>query len=315
MNSLISNKRVLLKEDHTYNNALNICYCFDDNYALGAGVSLTSLAENNKAHTVIAHLFVLSLSPENEQKIVDLANTYTNLSIIIYRVNNQFDISSENKEVFPLSAALRVLVPSVLYGEVSKVLYLDCDTLVCNDLFPAFSHETDKLLLATSDIAEREHLDRLGLEKQYFNSGVMLINVTLWHEYNVTEKLINLLNTQFYQFPDQDALNIILNDQVELASTDFNHQVLLGYSGDATENPERSIVIHYLGADKPWFSFFITDTYKHYFELSPWRNQSLKKAKSIGRIKKLSKKMRKINKLKSFKLHLYYRFYKLFNIK
>ena len=45
----------------------------------------------------------------------------------------------------------------------------------------------------------------------YFNSGVMLINLFLWHQDNVSEKLVNfMINSETLEFPDQDALNLVL---------------------------------------------------------------------------------------------------------
>src|SRR5699024_9779106 len=199
------------------------------------------------------------------------------------------------------------IIPQILASQTEKILYIDCDTLIVNNLQPLFNQKTESIITVSHDIDYERHIKRISLEnKSYFNSGVILINTKRWVDKQITEKTLELLNVNQYDFPDQDALNITLCEHAEY-NDKINHQLEVNTDDMNTNND--IFIIHYLGEDKPWYSLFITELYKKYLYLSPWYMTKLKKAKNSSRIRVQSK--RTTNKLKKVNLYTQYLFYKI----
>lgn len=84
----------------------------------------------------------------------------------------------------------RLLSPLILPKELDRVLYLDPDILIINSLRPLWELNLDmKVFAATShtgltEIANDINHVRLDTEHEYFNSGVMLIDL------NAARKLV-----------------------------------------------------------------------------------------------------------------------------
>src|SRR5699024_5107120 len=110
-------------------------------------------------------------------------------------INENFSIKTENQQYYPLSASIRVIIPQILASQTEKILYIDCDTLIVNNLQPLFNQKTESIITVSHDIDYERHIKRISLEnKSYFNSGVILINTKRWVDKQITEKTLELLN-------------------------------------------------------------------------------------------------------------------------
>ncbi|SCB79919.1 glycosyltransferase [Gilliamella intestini] len=79
---------------------LHILLCFDNSYALSAGVDVISVIENNTKQQIHFHLFTHNISEENRKKFADIKSD--DVSITEYVINDQFKIDSRNTEKFPI---------------------------------------------------------------------------------------------------------------------------------------------------------------------------------------------------------------------
>jgi len=120
---------------------------------------------------------------------------------------------------FSAAAVYRLLLPEIL-PEYSRVIYLDCDVIVRNDMAELFENTVldGKLLGAVyeapvgNQAIERE---ALGCDPaRYFNSGVLLMNLEQMREEEVSSRLMECLGDGNLQFPDQDVLNIVCQGRV-----------------------------------------------------------------------------------------------------
>lgn len=295
------------------NDTFHVVYCFDDNYSLGAGVSLVSLLENNKKTHISAHLFVIELSEENRSKFVNIIKLYSNLSLTIYHINSQFDINPNNKIIFPLAASLRIIAPEILKNITPQFLYIDCDTLVINDISKLKNITNNRIISVIEDCNAQQEIHHLNFSSsRYFNSGILLVNTQKWCENSTTNKILELLINENLEYPDQDALNIVLSTQCDYLPKSYNYQVeITNIELLNTEAINNIYIIHYIGPDKPWYHLFITDLYKKYLQRSPWKNENLKLAAQTQRIRIYSKKIRQYDKFKSFKYYALYLYYKI----
>jgi lipopolysaccharide biosynthesis glycosyltransferase len=127
---------------------------------------------------------------------------------------------------------------------------------------------------------EDEARKALGLPEgtKYFNSGVLLINLSFWRKNNVAERAISFVrnNPDKVQYWDQDALNaILINQWVELP-TCWNWQYWWRTSYPETE--QEPAIVHFITSDKPWHwsnSHIFKQEYHQYRIKTPWRRYKL----------------------------------------
>jgi lipopolysaccharide biosynthesis glycosyltransferase len=94
---------------------------------------------------------------------------------------------------------------------------------------------------------------RLNLknESNYFNSGFMVIDLDFWRRAKIQEKLVEVSIERFDSLDsqDQDALNIVLEDQVFFLDDSWNTSQY--------ERPAlQEIAIHLIGKVKPWHACY-----------------------------------------------------------
>ena len=107
-------------------------------------------------------------------------------------MQNRFDISIESG-IWPLTCLQRLFLCDYLPKELNKILYLDCDIIARNSLKELYEIEFDKeeYCAAVPDCVSDICRNNIGIDNRsnYYNSGVVLINLELWRKENVAEKL------------------------------------------------------------------------------------------------------------------------------
>ncbi len=178
---------------------------------------------------------------------------------------------------------LRLFLPEVL-PDADRVLYLDCDTLVCTHLGPLWQLDLkDHGLGAVANVFERgweSHATRQGLARpqDYFNSGVLLMNLRIWREQELSQRLLALSGdpTAGLVWPDQDALNRIFAQRWMPLHPRWNCQNSLFFfpqaadyfSAEELARARREPgILHFEGGmlAKPW----------HFLCKNPWRKRYL----------------------------------------
>ena len=115
---------------------MNVLYSSDDNYAQHMGVSIYSLLRHNAEFENI-RLYVIDndISPENRDKLREMVSRFSNAEIMFLpflewkeklRLNMSWGIS--------ISSYARLFVGEMLPETVDRVLYADCDMIVCEPL-------------------------------------------------------------------------------------------------------------------------------------------------------------------------------------
>lgn len=137
---------------------------------------------------------------------------------------------------------MRVLAPLLL--PLDKVLYLDADTIVTDDLTEMYNTDLTGKWLGWVE-------EKNGFFKpygpRYWNSGVMLMNLRQMRDDHVAETLIEMLNTERFAFNEQCALNRFVPPcrMVEL-ETRFNEAA-------CTEMSRRPAIVHFAGVPN-WYA-------------------------------------------------------------
>lgn len=177
------------------------------------------------------------------------------------------------------AAYLRLHLPDLIPSNFDRVLYLDSDMLIqddlgllwdefLSDLNPVAAAQDYKIPLVSSEGGLKNYRDlRLLPEKPYFNSGLLLMDLRQWRTEQVAQRVLDYTacHAEFIQWADQDGLNAILADKWSRIDPRWNISSHLYYDEVTPEGKnyeylmlnrdaliEKPGIIHYTGPLKPW---------------------------------------------------------------
>lgn len=203
----------------------------------------------------------------------------------------------------PRAMWYRLFLPDLL-ADVDRVLYLDCDVLVMDDLDPLWATDFgDRLLACVSNVFERGAETRardLGLASpgQYFNSGVMLLNLRAWRAQDTTREVLRIARSQRLVWPDQDALNLALAGRWLPLHPRWNCQNSLFFLDQARdvfgapvvrEATTHPAILHFEGGElaKPWHYLCKHPRRAEYFRqraATPWPEVAVEGRTALNRL-------------------------------
>lgn len=281
-------------------NNINIAYCTDSNYLEHVAVSITSVILNNMYNSIHFHVFLYDVSTEEQQKLQSISQQITIYNIPKNELAKYSD--SLNKKITHINRSMyiRLSVPRLLQGIVDKFIYLDADTLCFSDISKILNINIDSVVCAvTPDSLNKEKMlknqQRLSLTSQsYFNSGFLYINVSNWLKTDTESKANRILlsaENRNLIYPDQDALNLVLQNQVLLIEPKWNY--LFTWMDEKQKetffyNKEfLPYIIHFTGARKMWYqehTGLAQDIYNFYKHFTPWASSPLRSYKHKMRV-------------------------------
>lgn len=247
-------------------NCFHICCSTDDNYAAPCAVMLRSLCENNRETDWTAHVLVSSLSENNKKRLSNSLCDCGNLTLQFHEVDCRklAGVQYRQNSYITVAAYYRILLPSVIADDIAYILYLDCDLLILGDISDLYRIDlSNYACAAVKDILPitEEHRFQLNLsyDMDYFNSGVMMINLDYWRKNACENALIEFSQRKRHVFfHDQDALNYVFKGKWFQLSPQWNRLYPAVYPNvffhsdedkDAFEQPK---IIHFWGTLKPW---------------------------------------------------------------
>ena len=277
-------------------NTLNVAYSFDDGYAQHAAVSITSLLENNKdIEEIFIHIITNSLSKENVSRIEQIASQYerTIHYIDLQKLTHRLKIETN----FNRSAYGRIFLDSL--SDIERIIYIDSDTVINGSLKDLMMLDLNNTLVAgVQDTVNPYYILNIGLNHnvRYINDGgVIVMNLKLWREMNITPKCIDFI-CKFNGCPphnDQGTINAVCNGYIKILPASYNvmppmfcftHKQILKLfkmkkyytQVDIDIAIKKPIVIHFTDEffNRPWFSNCIhplKDLYLKYLSLTPWK--------------------------------------------
>jgi lipopolysaccharide biosynthesis glycosyltransferase len=154
----------------------------------------------------------------------------------------------------------RFMIPHVFGKDVQRVLYLDADLLVLDDLGPLW--DTDLKGAVIGAVLDRILDPQLkarapGLEnfprvRDYFNAGVLLIDLDRWRKERISENALQyLIRHPDSPLADQDALNVACDGRWTPLDIRWNYYDHFRTSIIEMPPAERPKIAHFPG-QKPW---------------------------------------------------------------
>jgi lipopolysaccharide biosynthesis glycosyltransferase len=186
------------------------------------------------------------------------------------------------------------------------VLYLDGDTLVTRNLAELAQMDIkDYSCAMAKDIRSEKYKKKICLESiyEFYNSGVILINLDFWREHNIGDALLNDILAFPTIYADNPALCRVLKGKIKtlplacnatpmlnlfsnesLYSIAFRSKTPFYSEQELNEARENPIVLHYPNyylSGRPWYEDCFDrkglSVWRSYFNESPWAGKAMPK--------------------------------------
>jgi lipopolysaccharide biosynthesis glycosyltransferase len=180
----------------------------------------------------------------------------------------------------------RFLIPQVFPASVSRVLYLDADLLVLDDLEPLWETNLEGAVVgAVIDKADQQlkeddpEFEGVPRVRDYFNAGVLLIDLNQWREKQISGKALEyLIQHPQSPFSDQDALNVVCDGLWKKLDGRWNFQQHWENRIMEMSPDQRPGIVHFIRREKPWdaripnlnASFYDAYRSRTCFARNPW---------------------------------------------
>lgn len=226
----------------------------DDNYVPGVMVLIASAAMHNPG----ARFAVLDMgiSAPNRARIDALG---TRLGVELRRIEvsgDAFDRLLVKRAHLTRSAFLRLLIPG-LFPDEARAIYMDCDMVVMGDLSPLQAADLGQNLIAAVacpspdpiEVAATGHV--IG---SYVNSGLLVMNLTLWRAEDTAAACTALLSDPDRPLlsEDQSAINTVTRGRILLLDARYNVYTDPSSYKRLEEFPSDPVVLHFVVNNKPW---------------------------------------------------------------
>ena len=258
-------------EDEKSKELIPVVFATDDNYVPYCGVAISSLIQNGCRENVY-EIFILydRLSQTNLLRLENLSTDYAKVRCVCihdYVVN--LKVLEHNH--LTIASAYRLVIPEV-FPQYEKVIYLDSDIVVNADVAELYHIDIgDCILGAAHGYYENDfhceeniyitHTLQID-EKNFFNAGILLFNISEFRKRKITERCFILLSQRTdLLYMDQCALNILCEGNIFFLPLKWNYEWLFLFYGDNQELYYREkplnimkdpAIIHYDGVEKPW---------------------------------------------------------------
>lgn len=235
----------------------------DENYAPFMTIMMRSVLMHTKSF-IDFYIMDGGIVDKTKRLINKDLKSYKNKKLHYIDMKN-FDLSRfPNIKHYSLNTFSRYFIPD-LFPQLKKVLYMDVDIIVKKDILELYNQDLEGFPIGAvlEDFYEGNYTTlkekiwpQYRCKDQYFNAGVLLLDVQKLNKMKFTDKTVEMTVQLFHKLacPDQDVLNILFENNFKKLDYRFNympdHIHLL-----QRKHPEISkidpVVIHYT-SQKPW---------------------------------------------------------------
>ena len=238
---------------------IHLASAFDQNYIMPFYVLLASLFHHNEDSRLIIHSIATGVS-DSEKAGIEAFVSRNNASIFFYTVDEAYvraNVVLPENNHFTIATYYRLFLPAILPASVGKLLYIDTDAIVIGDLKKLYDTALGNAPFAAVPDSYPHTRTDLGLDKkeQYFNAGVLLIDVANWKQQHVTEQAIQFMNDypDKIKYVDQDALNATQRGKWYTLAKKYNITWFdVPLETRKKDILKEAVIVHYTTSNKPW---------------------------------------------------------------
>lgn len=237
---------------------LHLVYTVNRGFVHFALVSMLSVVRNQSRRCEFHIVHDGDLHDIDEAKITKFIGQH-DASIRFHRVPDAFPRDFGELSDWDISVLFRLALTQILPEEVSRVVYLDSDTLVRRPLEELFEIDLGQSGLGAVP-ESHSAVERLGLplDSAYLNSGVLAIDLDVWRRDQTSERMLARVMDKpgRWIFPDQDILAVEFAGGWTRLPPEYNvtHRFFAGRQSLPLPTSDPHI-IHFTGQGmKPWQS-------------------------------------------------------------
>jgi lipopolysaccharide biosynthesis glycosyltransferase len=239
------------------NQPIHVAIAFDQNYIHCAYALLSSLKINHSEDSLAVHLIASGVSEQIRKEM----NEYMASSgqVFFYDADTSLIGNFVVGGKWTTAVYYRLLFPLMIATNIDRLIYLDSDMIVIKSLRELYTIELDHFPLGAvyDNYVKMQPLIGIDTEGEYFNSGMLMIDLAKWREQKISEQAMNYLSQypERIQFVDQCALNAVLKNNWKKLDNRFN--LIYSYLPESTSMESLTlfirdkIVIHYT-LQRPW---------------------------------------------------------------
>ncbi|MEG4631929.1 glycosyltransferase [Microcoleus sp. AR_TQ3_B6] len=260
---------------------MHIFTAANSNYILGLAALIKSIDLNvTKSRHEQVKISIVSTDIDPEQK-VQLQNCCK------YQLEWQ-ELQSNYDQLLSLSGsklAYARLEPEKYTKETERLIWLDSDAIVLGSLEALWNLDINPMPIAAAPNMwgnPNNSQDR----NPYLNSGVLLYNMKLWEEEQLSEKLIENARLNLWADHDQGALNSFLGERWKPLDQIWNNP--------NTEDMSTK-VMHFISRPKPWESSAPNPLWLDMLSQTPFKDEVEKIPNKLNAMSSFQLKYRKLD--------------------
>ena len=250
---------------------INVCLSCDDAYAKYAGVVIASILANADKEKELVFYILDGGIAEDTKKDFDKLKSIKNCEINFIKIDEE--MFAEYKAVrthyyITLPTFYRLKLPSLL-PNVDKIIYFDCDFVVCTDLAPLWNTDLEDNII--SGVLDK-NAKRVRENPTYINAGMIMFDLNKMRQNNIEEEFLTWTreNLEKIKLGDQEIINEVLRGRIKIVEDEWNVQSSNFINRSTYTNHPKAI--HLL--DKPWkwaSACVHKKEYFKYLQLTPWK--------------------------------------------
>lgn len=256
----------------------------DNHFAVLLAALIKSIEINHRSGEEI-HIYIVDdgISEANRKKLINsISGEKLRMSWIKIKdaIPSHITLPLDSSS-FPLNTYIRLCIPYFIPKHLNKVIYLDADMIVLEDISKLWHTDlNDKVIAGVVDRSEVvssswggiQNFEELGLhpDTKYFNTGLLVIDLEKWRQQNFTEVVFRCItqNRKSASFPDQYGLNVVFANQWRELSPLWNCIPM--------RNEKNPYLIHFIGRKPIFKGYNYNERYKEqffeYVDQTEWKN-------------------------------------------
>ena len=266
---------------------MNILVTLDSNYMNPLKVMLKSMFINNPDETFSIYVMHSTLETKEINALMEFAESGGH-SVKEIKITDDYFHDAPVLKHYTKEMYYRLLAFKFLPKTLDRILYLDPDILIINEIRSLYDTDMDDYLFAAAyhDVAKLKELNKIRLKayemEAYYNSGVLLMNLEKQRKEIREEDIYEFVeeNKKRLVLPDQDILNGLYSKSIkDIPEVRYNYDArFYQYYKLSTKGKidldyviNNTSIIHFCGKRKPWlknYSGKFHSLYKHYEKLA-----------------------------------------------
>lgn len=243
---------------------MNILVTLNSAYIGPLCVMLKSLMISNPNETFDLYVVHSSLT-DNDFKLIDNHIDLERVNVHSVCLDNDVLADAPILKRTSKETYYRLLLLDYLPEDVDRILYIDPDTVVINDLssFYNIDFKGKSIAAAGHTYKSIETLNRIRFKFEgnvrYFNAGVVMFNTKKMRTCMKTQDIFDYIkkNKRWLFVADQDVLNgFFANDAIVVDECIYNldEKTVLRYKKFVNDEwiKKNTVIVHFNGKFKPW---------------------------------------------------------------